>query len=86
MRYTDDFGCRYRGIPHDYEVLHEDKKAKWERCIICNKKAKFNKGFKGRVDNNEYLKAHVRSFCQKFGVTKRVYNKIYRKGNTTIVI
>ena len=78
IRYTGDLGCRYRGIPHDLEILFENKKVKWERCHICNKKMRWNKGARGKIQNALYLKAHVRQFCQKFGLTKRVYMKIYR--------
>ena len=86
MRYTGDLGCRYRGIPHEMMIVHENPQVKWERCMICGKRYRFNKGYKGRVDNNEYLKVHVRNFAQKFGATKRVYNKVYRPETCTITI
>lgn len=71
------YGCRY-GLPHDLKVIHETPRAKWEVCQICNHKFRFNKGYKTRIDNQEYLKAHARNFCQKFGRTKRLYMKIYQ--------
>lgn len=77
MRYTDDLGCKYRGIPHDLHITFQNAHVKWERCNICNRKFRFNKGYKGRVDNVEYLKAHIRNFCQRGGATKRIYNKVY---------
>ncbi len=77
MRYTGDLGCRYRGIPHDLRIIHQDKKVKWERCSICNQKFKYNKGYRGRIANNQYLKDHIRSFCQSGGTTKAVYYKVY---------
>lgn len=86
MRYTGDLGCKYRGIPHDLKILHENPKIKVEICQICNKKFRFNKGFKGRVQNQEYLKAHVRNFAQRFGATKSVYHRIYKPETTVIVI
>lgn len=76
MRYRD-FGCRF-GQPHNLKIIHESPRVKWEVCTICNKKFRWNKGYKGRTANNEYLKAHIRNFAQKFGATKRVYHKIYR--------
>ncbi len=86
MRYTDNLGCRYRGVPHDLEILHENPHIKIEVCTICNKKFRFKKGNKGRTDNVAYLKAHVRNFAQKSGATKRIYNKIYHPQKTIIHI
>lgn len=86
MRYTGDLGCRYRGIPHDLKIIRETKVAKWEVCYICNKKFKYNLGYRSRVDNNKYLRDHVRNFAQKFGATKRIYNKIYHPEKTIIYI
>ena len=86
MRYTGDLGCRYRGIPHDLRIVGQNATAKWERCWICNRTYRFNKSRMGRVDNQEYLKAHVRNFCQKFGATKAVYNRIYKPNNCKISI
>lgn len=85
MRYGHDLGCRH-GQPHDLEITHETKTVKWEVCKICNKKFRWNKGYKGRVKNTEYLKAHVRNFAQRGGATKRVYHKVYKPELTKIVI
>lgn len=86
MRYGYDLGCRYRGIPHDLKLLHENPKVKWEKCNLCSKTFRWNKGYKSRIDNQAYLKAHIRNFCQKFGATKRIYNKIYNTNKTIIKI
>lgn len=86
MRYGRDLGCRYKGIPHDLKVLGESKMVKWEICQICNKKFRWNKGYKGRIRNAEYLKAHVRNFCQRFGITKRIYHKVYKPEKLKIII
>ena len=85
MRYGRDLGCRF-GMPHDLKIIHETPHAKWEVCQICNKRFRWNKGYKGRINNNEYLKAHIRNFAQKFGATKRVYNKVYHPEKTVITI
>ena len=77
MRYTD-LGCKYRGIPHDLRIIHQDQRVKVEVCAICNKKFRWNKGYRGRVDNAEYLKAHVRAYCQRGGPTKRIYHRVYK--------
>lgn len=86
MRYTGDLGCRYRGIPHDWKTIHENMQVKWEVCQICGRKERWVKGYRGRTDNNKYLKSHVRNYAQKFGATKRIYHKIYNPESTTIVI
>lgn len=85
MRYGMRLGCR-GGLPHDLMILHENPQVKWEVCVNCGKKYRWNKGYKGRIANIEYLKAHVRNFAQKFGVTKRIYNKVYHPEKTTIHI
>ena len=77
MRYGYDLGCRF-GQPHDIKILHENPQVKWEMCEICGKRFRWNKGFRGRVVNAEYLKVHVRNFAQKNGATKRVYHKVYK--------
>jgi hypothetical protein len=86
MRYGYELGCRYRGIPHDLKILYENPQKKIEVCQICNKKFKFNKGFKGRTENQEYLKAHIRNFCQKWGATRQIYNRVYRPESCVISI
>jgi len=86
MRYTGDLGCKHRGVPHDLIIIHENENAKWEQCKICGKRFRWNKWFKGRTDNKEYLKIHVRDFAQKFGATKRIYNKIYNQSKMIIKI
>jgi hypothetical protein len=85
MRYGRDLGCRF-GQPHDMQIVHENPRVKWEMCPICGGRFRWNKGYKGRIDNNEYLKAHVRNFAQKSGATRRIYNKIYKPENCVIVI
>jgi len=85
MRYGRDLGCRF-GQPHDMRVLHENPHVKWEVCQICGMRKRYNKGYKGRINNNEYLKDHVRNFAQKWGATKRIYNKIYQPEKTIIHI
>jgi hypothetical protein len=80
-----DYGCRNR-LPHDLETVYEDSRIKVEVCKICNKKLRFKKYYKGRVDNRAYLEAHQRSFAQKWGRTKRLYYKIYQPEKTIIKI
>lgn len=79
------YGCRY-GLPHDLKIIWENPQQKIEVCQICNAKFRWNKGYKGRTDNQRYLKAHIRNFAQKFGTTKRVYNQVYQPNNCVITI
>lgn len=84
MTYSDNLGCRNRGLPHDLKILHENDEVKYEVCILCNKKFKWNKGYKNRIDNKEYLKVHVRNLAQPTGPTKRVFYKTYKQDETII--
>ena len=80
-----NYGCK-NSLPHDMKVLHENSKAKWEVCMICNRKFKWNKDSKGRIDNVRYLKAHARAFAQRSGATKRLYKKLYQPEECIIKI
>lgn len=83
--YGTRYGCRW-GQPHDMVRLAENPQQIWERCKICNKTFRWNKGYKGRLDNAAYLKAHVRVFAQRIGATKRVFYKLYEPSKCTIII
>jgi len=84
-RYGLRLGCRF-GQPHDFEAIKENAQFKVERCNICGQRRKWNKGYKGRIDNVNYLKDHVRSFAQKTGPTKRVFFKLNEPKKTVIHI
>lgn len=47
---------------------------------------RYNKGYKGRVANTQYLRDHVRNFAQRSGATKAVYHRIYKPETCTITI
>lgn len=85
MRYGRDLGCRF-GQPHDFKIIHETPHVKWEQCTICRLRKRYNKGYRGRVNNTEYLKDHVRNFAQRGGATKGIYNKVYQRENCIITI
>mgnify|MGYP001573560490 CR=1 FL=1 len=74
------------GAPHNMMHLSDTKVAKWERCLICGRKFRWTKGPRGRVNNVEYLKTHVRQFAQKGGATRRIYHKLYRPEGMAIII
>lgn len=80
-----DFGCRF-GRPHDMVRVHEGPQLIVERCKNCPKRFRWNKGFKGRIANAAYLKAHIASFAQRFGATQRVFMKLYETKKTTITL
>lgn len=71
------YGCKY-GLPHDLAGVHETVSVKVEVCLICNRKFRWHKGFRGRVNNVKYLEAHARNYAQPNGKTRRLYNKIYQ--------
>jgi len=85
IKYGTRFGCRF-GQPHDFTTIKDTKTFKVERCKICNIRKKYNKGYRMRVDNKEYLKDHVRNYAQPTGSTKRVYNKIYQPSKCKIIV
>ena len=80
-----DYGCRNR-MPHDLKPEHESTSIKTEVCKICNKRFRFKKHYKGRIDNRAYLEAHARNFAQPRGRTKYLYAKIYKPDTTIITI
>lgn len=85
VRYGLRAGCRF-GVPHQYEIVKDTPSAKYERCVICQDRKRWNKGFKNRVDNNEYLKAHVREYAQPHGSTKRIFMKLHKPEKCIIKI
>lgn len=86
MRYGYDLGCRFSGYPHDLIFIYENNQYKFELCKICSKKFKWAKSYKGRIQNAEYVKAHVRNFAQSWGATKRIYNTVYKSELSIIKI
>ena len=85
MYYPKRLGCKY-GLPHDLDVVHDNPHQKIERCQLCGKRYKWKKGYRGRVENEEYLKAHVRNFAQRSGATKEIYHRIYKPEKCKIII
>ena len=85
MRYGYRLGCK-NGMPHDLHITHQNDNVRCEVCWICNKRFRWGKGYKGRIQNEAYLRDHVRNYCQRNGATKRVYNRIYKPELMTIKI
>lgn len=80
---TSNYGCKW-GQPHEMTLLHDGRAAKWERCTVCNRTFRWTKGFKGRVNNPEYLKAHARNYAQPGGATNRLWKRLYEPESCTI--
>jgi len=85
VKYGLRLGCRF-GQPHSFRLIKDTKSFKVEQCTICHKREKWNKGYKSRIDNNNYLKAHVREYAQPHGSTKRVFMKLHRPESCLIKI
>ena len=81
-----DYGCRWRGVPHDLYIRGETSVIKVEGCRLCRKTFRWPKWFKGRTDNVRYLKAHARNFCQKCGATHRLFMQLYEPTRCIIEI
>ena len=79
------YGCKW-GQPHDLTLLHDGPKVKWERCKICRRTFRWNKGNKKRVDNVRYLEAHARNYAQKGGATNRLFMRLYEPEKVKISI
>ncbi len=81
-----DYGCKWSNVPHDFQPVGETSIIKVERCTICNLKESWKKGFKQRIDNVNYLKAHIRNFAQRGGATNRVFIRMYEPQKAIINI
>lgn len=62
---------------HDYVTIGENNDAVVEICKECKKRLITRKDSKGRVNNKEYLKEHVRDTAQPKGPTKKIFNRFY---------
>lgn len=72
------------GEPHDYQTRTDEHgnlldfaDCKWEICVRCGDKIRWQKDGQGRVDNVAYLEAHIRNFCQPWGATRKTFIKLY---------
>lgn len=83
VRYGVRLGCRF-GTAHQFHMLKDTPAAKWEKCVICGLRKRWNKGAKHRIDNTEYLKAHVREYAQPNGSTRRVFMKLHHPNKCVI--
>ena len=79
------YGCRW-GLPHDMVVLKDTVRVKWERCSVCRRTFRWNKGYRMRIDNRRYLEAHARNYAQKGGATNRLYMRLYEPTKCKIIL
>lgn len=77
------YGCKF-DLPHDLKLVFDGKNIKVEVCTVCNRKFRWAKRFKSRVDNVKYLEAHARNYAQKGGRTNRLFMKLYEHENCVI--
>ncbi len=82
-RYGLRLGCRW-GQPHNFIQIKDAPNYKIEICSLCRSRRRWNKGYKGRINNPAYLKDHVRQFAQETGPTHRVFKKLYQSEKTII--
>lgn len=85
IHYGIRLGCRF-GQPHEFTTIKDTKTVKVEKCRLCQTRRRWQKRYKGRIDNKEYLKDHVREFAQKTGPTHRVFKKLYEPEKTVIYL
>jgi len=62
---------------HDYITLRESAEAKVEICRECKKQLITKKDRLGRIDNDLYLKEHVRDTAQPGGRTGKIFERFY---------
>ena len=62
----------------EWKVVLANDEIQKEVCKFCGRRIFFNK-VDGRIDNDRYMRTHVRAFCQPFGITREVYEEIYGK-------
>lgn len=80
-RYT--YKCK-NGLPCDFTTRQDPTTHEYldyriethQICIYCGKKATFKK-HNGRFHPTEYLDAHPREFCQRWGKYKQLYAQLY---------
>lgn len=75
----DDSKCP-RNKYCDFEVVLSNQEAQVEICRFCGKKVIYNKDKEtGRIDNQKYLRDHIRHTAQPFGSTRKIFEEIYGK-------
>lgn len=79
---TDRSHCK-KGGRCELGVIGDYEDAQVEDCLRCSKRLIYNKEpDTGRIDNSQYLRDHIRDFCQPFGPTRRVFAEVY--GQSTL--
>jgi hypothetical protein len=63
---------------HDYKTVGENDEAIVEVCKECKKRLVMRKDSKGRTENRQYLKEHIRDTAQPTGVTSKIFNRFYK--------
>lgn len=63
---------------HDYVIIRKTGDGMLEVCSECKKRNIIRNDLKGRIDNKQYLKDHVRDTAQPHGRTSKIFNKYYK--------
>jgi len=66
---------------HNFTVIHSDQHTQVEVCKDCGFKKQYKK-IDNRINNQEYLKDHVRDFAQPTGPTAKIFERYYGKPKT----
>lgn len=62
---------------HDYIIVSNNPDGMVEVCKECKGRLVTKKDNKGRIDNNVYLKEHIRDTAQPTGATSKIFKKYY---------
>lgn len=68
--------CKTNALWCDFKPLLDNEDVVKEVCRFCNKYMYYNK-VDGRIDNKRYFRAHIRDFCQPYGVTRKIFIDLY---------
>lgn len=63
---------------HDCIQFHNYPDAVIEGCKSCNKKLIYYKR-DGKINEAEYYNDHIKDFCQPYGSTAKIFDKVYGK-------
>lgn len=62
---------------HNYIQVSQTEDGAAERCTECGHRIIVTTGEKGRINNAEYLKEHVRDTAQPRGRTENIFKRFY---------
>lgn len=72
----DDSKCR-KNVYCDFLLSRDLLDALIEVCVNCGKRVVYFKKSRGRINNQKYLRDHIRHTVQPFGKTSKLFMQIY---------